>query len=134
MRHKTPGIPTHGALTVNVPDGQGNTYAIKYANPTPVTVGVSITLRAFDGYSADVANEIRAALSAYISALPFGDDVMASRLYLPAQLYGAGNSGTFEIMALQTNKNGGASSTADIAIAYNEAATTAVGDVTITVV
>ena len=134
MRHKTPGIPTHGALTVNVPDGQGNTYAIRYANPTPVTIGVSITLRAFGGYSADVANEIRAALSAYISALPFGDDVMTSRLYLPAQLYGTGNSGTFEIMTLQTNKNGGSFSTSDIAIAYNEAATTATGNITITVV
>ncbi len=134
MRHKTPGVPTHGALSVSVSDGQGNTYAIKYANPTPVTIGVSLTLKSFAGYSADVANEIRSALVAYINALPFGDDVMISRLYLPAQLFGSGNASTFELMSLQANKNGGAFGTSDIAIAYNEAASSAVGNITITVV
>jgi len=134
MTSKTPGVPTHGALSVSVADGQGNTYAINYANPTPVTIGINITLHSFDGYSSVVATEIKAALVNYINALPFGDDVMLSRLYLPAQLFGVGNAVTFELVSMTINRNSGTFAASDVAIAYNQTATATASGITITVI
>lgn len=132
LRRKTPGAYTHGTTSVVVHDDVGIPYTIRYFVPTGAVIKVAITLHAFAGYTSDVAAAIKQSIADYINALPFGQDVLVTKLYLPAQLYGASTSDTFELVTLTVALGAGAFGTTDIAVAFTEQATCVVGDITIT--
>lgn len=131
---KTPGAYTHGTTSVTVHDAAGIAYTIRYFVPTDAQIKVNISLHAFTGYSSDTAAAIKQSVADYINALPFGQDVMVTKLYLPAQLYGAAASDAFELVSLQVALGAGSFGTADIAVGFTEQAACVVGDVAITVV
>lgn len=132
-RYKSIGVGTHGTTTTNVTDELGNTIAIKYYRPTTVTIKVQIVATTFTGWTSVISDEIKAAIVAYVNALPFGQDVFYTRMFSPALLSGGSESQYYHITSLQIAKNAGAFGSSDIAIAFNEQPVCTTADVTVTV-
>lgn len=133
MRKKAPGIPTHGNTTRNIPDIQGASIAIKFNVPTQVRMIAGITIKALTGYQVSYADLVKQAVVDYINSLGSGKKVDLGRIYVPAQLNFAEPSATFEVDAVTLARFGNALAAADVPIAYDEVATAAVGDITVTV-
>lgn len=131
---KTIGAATFGNTTEMVPDPFGVPKAIKFSRPDPIAIEVQITLEALGGYTTATGVAIKAAVAAYINALKIGANVVNSRLYTPANLYGGVGSDAYEINTLTMNKTGSPPGTADIVIAFDEIAVTTPDDVVLTVV
>jgi uncharacterized phage protein gp47/JayE len=134
MRKKTPGAYTHGTTLGDVTDSSGVTYQIRYFVPAQRSIAVNLTVRALTGYTAATGQAVKDELARYVSALPIGQAVFITRLYLPAQLNGAAPSSQFELQALTAGYFGGTLGTTDVAIAFNEVASLVAANVTLTVV
>lgn len=134
MLKKTPGTYTHGSTSVTVNDDIGLPHAIRYFQPTDAPMAVEVRLKALSGYTTAVAAQIQSAVAAYINALGIGQSVMLARLYLPAQLGGASQSATFEVLTVKVAAKPGTPAAADVAVAYNALASCAAADVSIVVV
>lgn len=134
MLRKTPGTYTHGTTAVTVYGESGIGATIRYFSPTAVTIKVAITVNALPGYSSGVADSIKAAVSAYISGLPFGEDILYTRLFGPALLMGTADAAKFHIAGLQSAKGSAALGVSDIVLAFSEQPQCLTTDVTVTVV
>lgn len=134
MLKKTPGTYTHGSTSVTVNDDIMLPHTIRYFQPTDAPMAVEVRLKALSGYTTAVAAQIQAAVAAYINALGIGQSVMLARLYLPAQLGGASQSATFEVLTVKVAAKPGTPAAADVAVAYNALASCAGSDVSIVVV
>lgn len=132
---KGAGTGTYGTSTQIVTDGQGVAYYIRFSRPDQIDTKARITLKALAGYTSVIGNNIAAALAAYVNALEIGQDEILTRLYLPANLYGAAESATFEIVSggIEIAKLADSFGAADIVIAYAERAILSVDDVVIVV-
>lgn len=133
-KKKAPGSYTHGTTTVNVIDSRGISQPIRFYTPTPVATSVAITLHAATGYTSAIADQIKVAVADYINALSIGQDVTLTRIYLPANLFGASDSMTFELASVLISKKPATPGSADLVMAFNERATCDVADISITVV
>lgn len=134
IRKKTPGAATHGNQTVVRADINGIAMSIKYTIPTVKHILASITIKALAGYQVAYADQIKAAVMAYINGLGSGRRVDLGRIYVPAQLYFGPGSETFEVDAIQLGATGGpALAVQDIPIAYSEVADIQLADITVTV-
>lgn len=132
---KTPGAYTYGTTLVVVPDSMGIPHDIRFYVPTPKTITVAISVHPLNGgYTSAIGAQIKQALMDYINALTIGDDIERVRLYLPAQLYGAPASLTYNVTSLQIAIAPGAVGTSDLVLAFNERAITTLSDITLTVV
>jgi uncharacterized phage protein gp47/JayE len=131
---KAPGVATYGTTTIPITDATGVPRSIHFFVPTNKPVGVAITLHALTGYTTAVAAEIKQAIADYINALEIGTDVLITRLYLPALLSGSSDSLTYELVTLQAAFTPAAVGTTDLVVAFNQKATCAVADISITVV
>ncbi len=134
MQKKTPGAYTHGTTLEVVQDQIGIYHNIRFFRPTPVDIEVEITLEARAGYSTAVSQQIKEAVATYISDLLIGQNVVITRLYVPAQLGGTGDAATFEIVTLEAAIVGGTLGTTDIAVGFNGLAVCSADNVTVTVV
>lgn len=134
MLKKTPGAFTYGTTREAVVDSAGITHSIGFFVPVPEPVSVAVTIRALTGYSSVVGDEIKAAIAAYINALPVGQSVYISRLYLPAQLNGVGDFNTYELQQLLIAFTPASPGPSDLVVAFNGQATCDVGSITLTVV
>lgn len=119
---KTPGTGTYGTTTVTTYDRLGLPNDINFFRPTPATIGVEVTIQALTGYNTGFADLIVAAVAAQINALEIGDDVLITKLYVPANLPGNPAGSTFDITQLRIKKNAGAFGTNNLTLAFNEAA------------
>ena len=133
MNKKTPGAGTYGTTSEVVVDGAGVSNTINFFRPTVSNIKVGITLHALTNYTTAIAAEIQAAVAAYINGLVIGADVLIPRLYLPAQLNGAADSQTFEIVSVTAGLVGGSLGSSDITIPFNGLAVCTASNVTITV-
>ncbi|MDE1905306.1 MAG: baseplate J/gp47 family protein [Rhodospirillales bacterium] len=131
---KTPGCYTQGTTSVSVTDSIGIPHTIRFYRPTIQNIQVAISLHSLAGYTTVVAGEIQAAIAAYINSLAIGQNVMITRLYVPAQLSGSADSLTFEIVTLTASLVGGTLGTADIAVGFTGLAACVTSNITITVV
>jgi len=134
LTRKTPGTGTFGSSSVVVHDAFSTAYTINYSTPAAVAIKVAISLHALTGYTSAVADSIKQSLADYVNALPIGDDVLYSRLYVPALLGGSAPSFTYEITVIQIALLAGTLGTTDIVVGYNQQAALSVANVTITVV
>lgn len=134
LARKTPGTGTVGSTTVVVHDAYSQSYSIKFSAPTSKAIKVGISLHSLAGYSSASADAIKQSLADHVNALPIGQSVFLSRLYLPALLGGAPLSTTYEITVLQIALLAGALGSSDVAIAFNEQASLSIADIVITVV
>ena len=119
---KTPGTGTYGTTTVTTYDQYGLPNLINFFRPTPATIGVEVTIQALTGYTTGFADLIAAAVAAQINALEIGDDVLITKLYVPANLPGNPAGSTFDITQLRIKKNAGAFGTNNLTLAFNEVA------------
>jgi uncharacterized phage protein gp47/JayE len=119
---KTPGTGTYGTTTVTTYDQYGLPNLINFFRPTPAVIGVEVTIQALTGYTTGFADLIAAAVAAQINALEIGDDVLITKLYVPANLPGNPAGSTFDITQLRIKKNAGAFGTSNLTLAFNEGA------------
>lgn len=119
---KTPGTGTYGTTTVTTYDQYGLPNLIDFFRPTVATIGVEVTIQALTGYTTGFADLIAAAVAASIQALEIGDDVLITKLYVPANLPGQAAGATFDITQLRIKKNAGAFGTSNLTLAFNEVA------------
>lgn len=131
---KTPGTGTNGTTTVTTFDKFGLPNIIKFFRPALASIGVELTIRALPGFTDSFKDLIKADVSASINALDIGDDVLVTKLFVPANLPRTSAGATFDISGLLINKNGGAFSTSNLVLAFNEVAKTEIIDVTVIVV
>ena len=131
---KAPGAYTYGTTSQQVVDSIGIAHTIRYFVPTAVPISVGITVHALTGYTTAIGVQIQNAVAAYINALPIGQSVFLTRLYVPAQLSGGAGSGTYEVTVLQISAKPAALGNSDVTVAFNQNATCAVADVVLTVV
>jgi uncharacterized phage protein gp47/JayE len=132
-KRKTPGVPTAGTTTVAVTNEYG-TRNIKFYRPVDVSIACTITLTPLTGYNTIIGGNLSQAVVDFVSGLGIGQQVRRTRLFTPANLYGAADSLTYEITKIELAGNGVSMSESDINIAFNQLATCQLSDVTITVV
>lgn len=130
---KSPGTGTYGTTSETVTDTYGISYAIDFYRPTPVPITVAVAIKAYAGYTSSIGTEIQTAIVNYITALDIGDDVICTDLYVPAKLSGGTGSTTYKVSSIQISRDGAAVAASDVAIAFNEAATSSTSLVTLAV-
>lgn len=118
--HKTPGCGTYGTTSEVVTDSKGMPLTINFFRPTSVAIQVTVTIHALLGYTSGYATLIKQAVAAVINMGGIGNDVLITKLYVPANLPGTAAGATFDITALTIGKNGGGQSTSNITTAFNE--------------
>lgn len=130
---KGPGTGTYGSTTLTVADAYGIPHAVRFSRPDDVAVKARITLKALAGYETRVGIAIQQAIADYINALTIGDDVLLTRLYVPASLNGSADSLLYQLVSVETATTG-SFGTSDIIVPFDGAASCLVADVTIVVV
>jgi uncharacterized phage protein gp47/JayE len=130
---KTVGCATQGASSGTYTDTQGIAKTIYYSRPVDAVISVNIDATALAGYSSAYETELKQAVADYINSLAIGEDVLLSRIYLPAQLNGMGGGLTYDVTDIELDKDGGGFSAANVVIDFNEVATCDITDITVTV-
>ena len=134
-QRKTPGAATHGTTMGTYTDPvTGIPYDINFYVLDEISIIVNVEGNALTGYSATTADLIKEAVAAYINGLVIGQDVQFSRMWAPAYLNGNALNSTFEITTLEIAVEGDPLGTADLPIAFNEAAVCVVADVTVVII
>lgn len=127
--NKANGSILAGTTQGRYTDGAGITRLLAFYRPHAVPLGFRVVLRKKAGYTADVAAAIRTALVNWVAARDYGERIVRSRTYLPAQLYGGPLSDTFELYAVYVARDGAYPGSGDIALAFDEEATCALADI-----
>jgi len=130
---KTPGTGTFGTLSTTIIDAVNSVHIVKFSRPTILDIKVAMTIAPLAGYSASVLPFIKTAVLDFINALEIGENVAYSKIYVPANLSNNALGDTYNITALTIAVGAGAPGTADIAVAYDEAAQIVDTDIVITV-
>lgn len=131
---KTPGAATYGTTPVVIEDSYGIDHTINFFIPTQEPMKAVISIHALSGYTSAVGTQILANVAAYINALPIGQSVFISRLFLPAQLYGGLGSETFELTQIQISIYPAAVGSSDVTLTFNQIATCDVAHLSIALV
>lgn len=131
--HKTPGTRTYGTTSVVAYDRYGVPNTINFYRPTVVPMKVRVTLHALAGYSSAYGDLIKAAVAETINALKIGQDVLITKLYVPANLPNNEAGATFDITTIEIAKVPNAFGTSNVVIAFNEAASCDTADITLVV-
>lgn len=119
---KTPGTGTYGTTPVTTYDQYGLPNVINFFRPTPATIGVRVTITPLQGYTTGFDILIAQAVADVLNAAKIGDDVLITKLYVPANLPNNAAGSTFDISTIEIKKNAGVYGTANIILAFNEVA------------
>ena len=130
---KTPGTGTYGSISEVLIDPYGVPTTISFSPPTYERIVVNVSLHALPGYTVNIGNNVQTAIQNYINGLPIGGDIYWTQL-IAAAIEGSGGLGTFNLTALTMAIYGNTPSTADIMIAYNQAASSLASDITLSLV
>lgn len=133
-KKKGPGAATYGTTTVAITDTLGNVININFFIVTLVDVLVKVQIKARSGYATSTADDIKAAVAAYINGREIGERIDQGRLYLPAQLYGTnGKFLTYEVNGILLAEDPGTPISADLIIPFNALARCVPADVEVEV-
>lgn len=139
---KGPGTSTYGTTSELVIDTNGVPDTINFYQLATVTISVEVTVKALTGYVSTTATLIEEAVAAFISGLGIGTKVYLNRLYTPANLGGDAavtatgySQAQLDAFAETYNVTGirigtPALGTADIAIAFYQAAICTIANIT----
>lgn len=130
---KGPGAATYGTTSVDITDEFGVTRAIKFYRPTTATIKMVILITSLPGFTTAIETAIKQACVDWINGLDIGEDVEFAEMYAPANLNGDLDRRTYKITGLTIAKNAGSLGTSDLTIAFNEAPTAVLADITTTV-
>lgn len=130
---KTPGTGTYGTTAIDVVDSKGIPSTINFYVLTEVVITVEIDITALTGYVSPTEDAIKVAVAEYLSALAIGEDVNLFRMGVPINLNGDPLSDTYAVTGVRIARDGGMPTAANIVIAFNEAASCAINNITIAV-
>jgi uncharacterized phage protein gp47/JayE len=134
-KKKTPGTGTFGTTAIVTYDKYGLPNTINFFRPTQAVIGVEITLNALLGYTTGYSALIAASISSLLNGLAIGDDVLITKLFVPANLPGTAAGATFDITQIRIKKGAGAYGSSNIVLVFNEVAfSNQLVDVTVIVV
>jgi len=127
---KGPGCGTYGTTKVLTRDKHGAPLTIGFFISADQAVTVSIRIRPLSGYTAATGEAARRNVVDYINNHNIGDDILLSDLYTPvnAAKFDSGRR-TFDVVEIRIGPKGGPLAAANMAIAFNHAATCALEDV-----
>lgn len=83
---KTPGCNTYGTTKVKHTDKYGLQHTISFFRPEIIFVYVTIKIRALAGYNNKIGDQLKQAIVNYIDKIGIGENILHSKLYLPANL------------------------------------------------
>jgi len=134
-KKKDQGTSTFGTTSIDIIGKYGEPKTINFSRPVIAEIFVNINLSVYAGYTSSVADSIKAEVSKYINSLSIGDDVLVSRVYSPANLgvMSGGDSRYYDINSLTIGKSVTSAAASNIDIAYNEAASSDIANINITV-
>lgn len=132
-KKKTPGTPTYGTTSGIFIDARGISKTINYFALAETVVTVEVDITALAGYVSSTGDLIIAAIVNYLNGLDIGEDVNLFRIGTPANLDNAPLSTTYKVTAIRIARGLGTPGTADLVMAFNEAAICAANNVTLTV-
>lgn len=130
---KTPGTATYGAVSEQVIDQNGVPLTINFNQLQIVPLDVTITVKALVGYTSAIGLEIQSAVAAFVNSLDIGEDSYLNRLIAAASLGGVGDGATFVVTGVTQSVKPAAQEAADVDMTYDQQASLALADVTITV-
>jgi uncharacterized phage protein gp47/JayE len=130
---KSPGTSTYGSEAVVITDTHGIPSTIRFYPLTLVVLDVTVNIHALTGFVSTTASVIKQAVADFINALDIGEKSYTARLYSPANLGGVGLGATFVVTSITQGLHGGGQSGADVAIAFNQGASTVLANITVVV-
>jgi len=130
---KSPGTGTYGTTNVPITDPAGVPITINFFELDNIDIYVSVSITPLAGYVASTGQALIAAIVNFINNLPIGQELFYLWLLGPATLYGSPLGETYKISALTVGIAPAPVGTADIPIAFNEAANTVTAKVILTV-
>lgn len=134
LRKKGPGVGTYGSILLETPDAGGIPRKVAFFRPAIVPVTYAIQVRNLGGLTEAIKDRIRSELAAWTSALGIGVGVNRDEAAVVAKLNNQPDGRTYKILSLAIGRNAATPSTADAAIAFNEAAACTGASVAVTVV
>jgi uncharacterized phage protein gp47/JayE len=136
---KTIGCGTYGNTSGTYVDAYGRPETIYFEVPTQITIKGAVVISPLSGYSSAVGTEIIAACVAAVNASTIGQNVLYTRLYAPALLVGPyaapaspTDPSTYELTSVEIAASPSSPVAADVSIAFNQIAVTAVSSWTLT--
>lgn len=131
---KTPGCYTNGTTDIEVLSEVGNVTHIRFYRPTYKNVWVKVNITKLAGYNESVVDKIKKALVDYIKSADIHDTIY--RQILISVVIGQLTSTTspeFSVTDVQISTDGSAYSQNDLALAFNEAGTSALDKIEVVV-
>jgi uncharacterized phage protein gp47/JayE len=103
---KSPGTGTFGTTSIVTVDARGVPNTIDFFRPTNVLIDVQVTLKALTGYTDTIGDQIKQSLADYLNNLLFGENVLNSKLYCPANLDDDNSAGSdsFDVTSIRTRR------------------------------
>jgi uncharacterized phage protein gp47/JayE len=133
--NKTPGGYLNGTTTVNLTESIGTIVPIRFSRPTYIHIQVAVTVKALPGYTTSTTALIKAAIVDYLNNLLIGESVSIAAVTATTMNVNPNlRYPIFTMPSMQIGIVGGSLGSTDIALAFNEVAQCAAGDVAITVV
>ncbi|NTG86215.1 hypothetical protein G6L15_08655 [Agrobacterium rhizogenes] len=132
---KGEGAGTFGSTSETVINQYGVALVIKFSRPILVPISVAITVKALAGYTTSVETSIKDAVAADINGTAIGGGASGVVEWDSAisAAWGVSGSAAFRVTALALSRTSGAG-TPDVPLAFNEASSCDVSDITITVI
>lgn len=130
---KPPGIQTHGSTSQVVYDSFGLPVTVNYFVLALVPIYFGLTIKALPGYVATTGVALTDALAAFINSLSIGEDIYAAQAQASASLIGLAVGQTFYITDFKLGAAPAPTGTANLAIIFNQAATTVAANIALTV-
>jgi hypothetical protein len=125
----------NGTTTVNLTESIGTIVPIRFSRPTYIHIQVAVTVKALPGYTTSTTALIKAAIVDYLNNLLIGESVSIAAVTATTMNVNPNlRYPIFTMPSMQIGIVGGSLGSTDIALAFNEVAQCAAGDVAITVV
>lgn len=123
LTHKTPGCGTFGDTSEVVFDSKGMPTNISFERPADIPIEVEVVISVNAGYTSDYATLIAEAVANTVNEFGIGNDVLYTRLFIPAYLQGTPAFGTFDVVSIKISRDGDPVAASNVDILWNERAT-----------
>ena len=130
---KTPGCYTEGDVEIDVYDIFGSENKIRFFRPTYTDVYVELTITALPGYSSAVEDEIKEAITNYLSKFTIGNNLYVSQIWEAALSVSPDLKPYFAIDSVTIGTSDDSLSTNNIIAGFKEKLQTSIENITVTV-
>jgi hypothetical protein len=129
---KSPGTGTYGTTSEVIIDSNGVPDTINFFRPATLRVIASISITAKTGYVSTTGTALVAEVAAFVSGLGIGQEVDRTNVISAATLNNGPLSKTYKVESLLIAFYGNSLGTDDLSVGFNESASLAVSDITLT--